>query len=213
MKINVLGLTKSIENYKLIGLKTCVNEININDSIMITQKDNTYNEKSKIEYINKYESKLVCNNVNENKTVNNFTYIYDSNVEIVLFKVNDLNKNNINIDIISYEDEDIIFYNFLQNITIGLNINSQFETIEKDIYISDTFKNKKNIDFEIKPINVQVRLMKNILKTSIYYALVTEKNNTKLNRNKNLNSSDSKQYLGSDDFYNFNYIDINKEFI
>ncbi len=200
ININVVGLRKSLKKLEIIEVKTHNDKLNLCGINEIKLVDNEYKNKNEIKDV--YVNNNVYNNI----------YYNDMNVEILVFEVFNTFKNNINKNIFNHDDKYIIFYNFIQPIKLGLKVNSNYINIERNIYICGNFNVDKISDFEIDPIDIQVRAINDVIFFSLSYSICTEKKTTEKVYEK-IYSPQSENCNLSKEILDFNYIDINKEFM
>lgn len=208
ININIVGLRKSLKKLEIIDVQTHNDKLNLDDLIEIKLISNEQKNNNLIK--NEYEFKN--KNVYTNNNVYNNNYIYDTNIEILVFEVFEVFKNDIYIKTFNHADGNIIFYNFIQPIKLGIKVKSNYINIERNIYIGGNFKIDKISDFEIEPIDLQVRVVNDAIFFSLSYSICTEKNTTEKVYEKKY-SPQSEKYNLSKEILDFNYIDINKEFM
>lgn len=208
ININIVGLRKSLKKLEIIDVQTHNDKLNLDDliEIKLISNEQKNNDLIKNEYKFKNKNIYTYNNVYNNN------YIYDTDIEILVFEVFEVFKNDIYKNIFNHEDENIIFYNFIQPIKLGIKVKSNYINIERNIYIGGNFKIDKISDFEIEPIDLQVRVVNDAIFFSLSYSICTEKNTTEKVYEKKY-SPQSEKYNLSKEILDFNYIDINKEFM
>ena len=200
ININILGLKKQLDEKNLISIITYTNEIKLDD--YLKEKNNNYDDTFKI-----------MNNENSIKDYKNIDFYNMIKIEILTFEIYKVFETNINLNKFNFKNQVIIFYNFIQPIKIGLKVNSQYISLEKNLYMSGNFKIEKDLTFEIDPIDVQIRIIDNVIFFSLSYSISTDEDANIFIKYKNSNSKKDIYYKTINNTSNFNYIDIDKEFI
>lgn len=200
ININILGLKKQLDEKNLISIITYTNEIKLDD--YLKEKNNNYDDTFKI-----------MNNENSIKDYKNIDFYNMIKIEILTFEIYKVFETNINLNKFNFKNQVIIFYNFIQPIKIGLKVNSQYISLEKNLYMSGNFKIEKDLTFEIDPIDVQIRIIDNVIFFSLSYSISTDEDTNIFIKYKNSNSKKDIYYKTINNTSNFNYIDIDKEFI
>lgn len=156
--------------------------------------------------IKTYSTSIIIEEVSFSKSL-------DKNIEILTINLNNCSHQDINTNIFNHNESNTIFYSFIQNLDIGININSQFKIIDKNIFISDNFQIiDSNTGFKINPINIQVSTDDIKIYISLSYAITIKEEDTNITVKESTIRNLTENTINND-FTKFDYIDINKEFI